>query len=134
MIIDYSKNEANKLQMETIETDVYDFVHEVTELMSGAAHIKGLELECFIDENVPIKVQMDPTRTRQILLNLIGNVSLLLMSCSQIQAIKFTERGHVILKVSVDEITSSDLIKLSFSVIDTGIGIEPEMHATIFNM
>ena len=83
------------------------------------AHQKGLELICDIDPAVPAGIVGDPVRVRQVLGNLVGN------------AIKFTERGHVLLGVREDS-RGDGCTRLHFRVTDTGIGIPPDKHATIF--
>src|SRR6185369_5157224 len=82
-ILDISKIEADKLLVETIDCPVGQLVGDVTTLLRHRAELKGLELEVRYRTEIPAVIQSDPTRVRQILLNLVGN------------AIKFTERGHV---------------------------------------
>jgi len=91
-------------------------VEQAIEICAARAHLKGLELICAIDPAVPAKVISDPTRLRQILINLVGN------------AIKFTDAGEVMVRVSA----IGDGGELRFEVIDTGIGIAPDVQAEIF--
>jgi signal transduction histidine kinase/DNA-binding NarL/FixJ family response regulator len=116
-ILDFSKVEAGKLELEHVEFDLSGAVKETIEIFAGRANAKGLELACAIDPDVPLTVCGDPMRLRQILINFVGN------------AIKFTDMGEVIVKVSA--IGEPGLLR--FEVIDTGIGISEEAQAHIFN-
>jgi signal transduction histidine kinase len=116
-ILDYSKIEAGKLELENIDFDLHEFVEEITQLFAESAHQKGLELACQLDNDVPIALQGDPGRLRQILVNLVGN------------AIKFTERGEVLVRVTALG-NEEDYARLCFEVCDTGIGIAPEVQDT----
>jgi PAS domain S-box-containing protein len=118
-ILDFSKIEAGKLELETIDLDLRQVVEEVTELLAGRAHAKGLELACLIPEEVPTALRGDPGRLRQILTNLLGN------------AIKFTEQGEVVVRVNLVEETA-DTAMIYFEVQDTGIGIAPEFQKKLF--
>ncbi|MGA2732767.1 MAG: response regulator [Syntrophobacteraceae bacterium] len=119
-ILDYSKIEAGKLELESIDFDLRESVEEVMQLFAERAHQKGLELLCQLDEDVPIALQGDPGRLRQILVNLLGN------------AVKFTERGEILVRVSALE-REQDYGRLCFEVHDTGIGIAPEIREHIFD-
>lgn len=116
-ILDFSKLEAGKIELERIEFNLPDLVEEVCTLLSSRAHAKDLELSCFLPANIPVRWQGDPTRIRQVLTNLIGN------------AIKFTERGEVSVKVSLPK---NDHVGVRFEVVDTGIGIAPETQTRLF--
>ncbi|MGA2735182.1 MAG: response regulator [Syntrophobacteraceae bacterium] len=118
-ILDYSKIEAGKLELENIDFNLRESVEEVMQLFAESAHQKGLELLCQLDGDVPIALQGDPGRLRQILVNLLGN------------AVKFTERGEVFVRVSALE-REQDYGRLCFEVHDTGIGIAPEIREHIF--
>ncbi|WP_341915532.1 ATP-binding protein, partial [Ferrovibrio terrae] len=113
-ILDFSKIEAGKLDIETIPFSLGDLVDGVGELLVTRADDKGLDLVIEIDPALADRRLGDPTRLRQILLNLGGN------------AIKFTEHGHVYLRVSAQ----GD--HLRFAVRDTGIGLSDEQRAKLF--
>ncbi len=116
-ILDFSKVEAGKLELESIEFALRDAVEETIEIFAARAHAKGLELACAIDLEVPGRVRGDPTRLRQVLINLVGN------------AIKFTDSGEVIVRVGA----VGDDGLLRFEVADTGIGISQEAQTQVFN-
>ena len=127
-ILDFSKLEAGKIELEKIEFNLPDLVEEVCTLLSSPAHGKGLELNCFLPSNLPLRWQGDPTRIRQVLTNLIGN------------AVKFTEQGEVSVKVSAlpvgETLVSISAAKaaptIRFEVVDNGIGITDEVQARLF--
>jgi len=132
-ILDFSKIEAGKFELEYIDFDVRQIVEEVADLLAERAHKKGLELACLIHDDVPTALRGDPGRLRQILTNLIGN------------AIKFTERGEVVVQVQAESPNTSSWsaspnarqqhppsCQLRFSVRDTGIGITPEAQERLF--
>jgi len=119
-ILDFSKIEAGKIQLEMIDFDLRDCAEEALKMFATAADEKGLELLCDIAPEVPELVTGDPGRLRQIILNLVSN------------AIKFTSRGEVALKLEVDGETQHLKI-IRFTVADTGIGIPAEKQASIFS-
>jgi two-component system, sensor histidine kinase and response regulator len=118
-ILDFSKVEAGKLDLETIEFNLYDCVGETMKTLALRAHQKGLELAYDAAPEVPPQLRGDPGRLRQILINLVGN------------AIKFTQHGEVLVTV---ESRSQDAreVELHFKVKDTGIGIPAEKHGLMF--
>jgi signal transduction histidine kinase/CheY-like chemotaxis protein/HPt (histidine-containing phosphotransfer) domain-containing protein len=118
-ILDFSKSEAGRLTLEAIDCDLREIVEDVTALLAERAHRKGLELACIIDDQVPSAVRADPGRLRQVLTNLLGN------------AIKFTERGEVVLEVRPTR-AEGDLTYIRFEVRDTGIGIASEAQTQLF--
>jgi len=118
-ILDFSKVEAGKLELEPMEFQLWDAVELAIKMLAVRAHEKGLELTFEIGSEVPRLVIGDPSRLRQIITNLIGN------------AIKFTERGQVAFKAAVDSI-ASDRVEMHFSVRDTGIGIPEDKQKSIF--
>lgn len=119
-ILDFSKIEAGNLELEEFPFSVESCVEEAIELSSSPVAEKGLGLHYFIDEEVPDQVVGDITRLRQVLINLLIN------------SIKFTEKGEIVVKVSVLK-KQHDRITLQFSVKDTGIGIAKEKQAKLFN-
>jgi two-component system, sensor histidine kinase and response regulator len=118
-ILDYSKIEAGKLEIDAIDFNLGDTIGDTLKTLSLRAHQKGLELAYDVQPDVPDALLGDPGRLRQVIVNLAGN------------AIKFTERGEVILSVQTDWRTSDD-IQLHFTISDTGIGIPAEKQAVIF--
>ncbi len=119
-ILDVSKIEAGKLELEAIDFDLLTTVESTLELLSARAHVKGVEIASFIAPDVPIALVGDPGRLRQVLLNLAGN------------AIKFTKEGGVSLEVSSKKI-SEDAVELLFELRDTGIGISKESLPHLFD-
>ena len=118
-ILDLSKVEASQLELERTEFSLNDLIEKVMEMLAVRAHQKGLALVCEITPKVPTELVGDPTRLRQVLLNLLGN------------AIKFTESGEVSLRVAPDA-DSSVPGTLRFTISDTGIGISGEKLSTVF--
>ena len=119
-ILDFSKIEAGRLEIEAVEFDCRETIDDVVALLSERASRKGLVLAHRTERDVPAAVVGDPTRVKQILTNLIGN------------AIKFTERGEVRVRMSVAE-RQGDTYVLRFEIRDTGIGIAPDALASIFD-
>jgi two-component system sensor histidine kinase/response regulator len=118
-ILDFSKIEAGKLALECLEFGLRETVEDAVELFAEPAGKKGLELTCFLPEDIPDHAIGDPVRLRQVLLNLLGN------------AVKFTPRGEV--KMSVRPLTQdAHTLRMKFEVADTGIGIAPEAQARLF--
>jgi signal transduction histidine kinase/CheY-like chemotaxis protein len=115
-ILDVSKIEAGKLEVETIPLELTHVVNEVLALMRVRAHSKGLSLEPFFDGEIPKTIQSDPVRLRQILLNLIGN------------AIKFTKTGRVQMVISY--VKQHGIVR--FDVVDTGIGMSSDQVNNLF--
>jgi CheY-like chemotaxis protein len=118
-ILDFSKIEAGKLAFDIREFDLAETVAEASRTMALRAHQKGLELAYQIDPVIPQYLMGDADRIKQVLINLVGN------------AIKFTEKGEVILRVIAEEFTAGG-VSLRFAVSDTGIGIPAEKQALIF--
>ena len=118
-ILDFSKIEAGQMVLDPIEFELQPKLDAILAALSWRANQKGIELACQIDPDVPQTLFADPDRLRQILLNLAGN------------AIKFTERGQVLIRVEVESGSSRGVI-LRFSVIDSGIGIPKQEQGRIF--
>ena len=118
-ILDFSKIEAGKLTLDPIPFDLRRSLDDTMHTLSRRAHDKGLELACRIAPEVPDALIGDPARLRQVLVNLVGN------------AIKFTERGEVVVSVDVARLADRQ-VALRFAVLDTGIGIAPAKHRSIF--
>lgn len=119
-ILDYSKIDAGKLSLEHIPVDLRYTIDEVITLAAPAANQKQLELIAFTEVTVPKIVMGDSLRIKQILHNLLTN------------AVKFTEHGHVLIKISVAQELPTHY-ELSFTVSDTGIGIAPKEKNRLFN-
>ncbi|MGH8204891.1 MAG: response regulator, partial [Steroidobacteraceae bacterium] len=117
-LLDYSKIEAGKLELERVEMDLRAHVEEVAATQAAAAAAKRLELVVDVGADLPERVLGDPGRIRQALANLVSN------------AIKFTSRGEVAIQVSRERGPVRDLIR--FSVRDTGIGLTPAQQAKLF--
>jgi PAS domain S-box-containing protein len=121
-ILDFSKLEAGKLTLESIPFDMGRVLNEVVDLLAHKATEKGLEFILAMDWNLREGILGDPLRLRQILINLAGN------------AVKFTEKGHVLIRVDVLEepVDHPGHLCLRFSVQDTGIGMTPEQQNGLF--
>jgi signal transduction histidine kinase/CheY-like chemotaxis protein/HPt (histidine-containing phosphotransfer) domain-containing protein/CHASE3 domain sensor protein len=118
-ILDFAKIEAGKFELSSVPFDPREAVGELTDLFAERCAKKGLEFVYFVDEAVPSQLIGDPVRLRQILINLVGN------------AIKFTERGEVLVEVSLRQ-AEGDGVALGFAVTDTGIGIPADHCARVF--
>ncbi|MGB3208884.1 MAG: CHASE2 domain-containing protein [Crinalium sp.] len=118
-ILDFSKIEAGEMQLETINFDLNQCVEEVAELLATPAQKKGIEITTFVPAHIPVTLQGDPTRLRQILTNLVSN------------AIKFTEVGGVTISVILQSETANDTT-LYFGVKDTGIGLSLAQQKKLF--
>jgi two-component system, sensor histidine kinase and response regulator len=119
-ILDYSKIEAGKIELEAIDFSPRDCAEEALKTFASQADERGLELLCDIAPEVPELVEGDPGRLRQIILNLVGN------------AMKFTHHGEVMLKVEVESEEHNSRV-LQFTVADTGIGIPAGKQLSIFS-
>ena len=119
-LLDFSKIEAGKLELENVDLDLRRTIEDIVELLAERAHVKGLELACSIPADLKTHVRGDPLRLGQILTNLVGN------------AIKFTEQGSVVIRVSSVEETAKD-VTMRFEVRDTGVGISAEAQSRIFD-
>ncbi len=118
-ILDFSKIEARELKLESVDFNLKQLIEDATQLFLTLANAKGLEIGMLIEKQCDASFKGDPTRLRQVLINLIGN------------AIKFTENGTVIVKASTCA-RGDDRVDVKISVIDTGIGIQSEDKQRLF--
>jgi len=118
-ILDLSKVEAGHIELESIEFDLSDLIEKAIEILAMRANEKGLELACHLAPDVPCALTGDPNRLHQILVNLISN------------AIKFTDKGSVILEVTNDAAQGRPGA-IHFIVRDTGMGIAQDKLSSIF--
>jgi signal transduction histidine kinase/DNA-binding response OmpR family regulator len=118
-LLDFSKIEARKLELDRVEFDLRETLEDTLKALALRAQQKGLELACHIRPKVPAGLIGDPNRLRRIVVNLVGN------------AIKFTERGEVVLRTEVESLSRTGVV-LHFTVTDTGIGIAEDKREQIF--
>ena len=117
-ILDFEKIEHGGMELEIVDFDIRGLANDITVLMSGHALQKNIKLTSEIDGNVPKRLMGDPTRLRQVLLNLVNN------------ALKFTENGHVTIEIKCSGTKENPLI--NFAIKDSGIGISKEGIAKLF--
>lgn len=118
-ILDFSKIEAGKIELESTVYSLLDLLQEVGRLHTVKAQQKGLQLVCDIDPKLPLEVEGDVGRLKQVLSNLLSN------------AVKFTERGHV--KLMVSQVSREEgVASVCFRVVDSGIGIAKENQQAVF--
>lgn len=120
-ILDYSKIEAKKMQLEDAEFDLNELVESGLGLFAAVAEQKNIELFGVIYPNVPARLRGDFTRLRQVIINLLSN------------AFKFTDAGSVFLKISSDYQPGAELAQLRISIVDSGIGIDSENMGELFD-
>ncbi len=118
-ILDLSKIEAGKLELDIVETDLFELLSQIVDLVKHTAINKGLKIYLSIQPNTARFAFIDPTRLKQILINLLSN------------AIKFTNEGEIELKLE-QQFLDDDTVAYKFSVNDTGIGITPEQRSRLF--
>jgi signal transduction histidine kinase/CheY-like chemotaxis protein len=118
-ILDFSKIEAGKLTLEAVDFDPREALHDAIDVLGPSAQAKGLELVCDVPADVPAEIRLDPSRWRQMLLNLLGN------------AVKFTATGSVRATLAIESSSDGEPL-LKVSVVDTGIGIKREALARLF--
>jgi len=118
-ILDFSKIEAGKMALDVIPFDLRPLIEDVAVLMAARAQTNNVELVSLVHTQVPVALQGDPRRLRQILTNLVGN------------AVKFTKRGEVLITATVAEESAFD-VTLHIAVQDTGIGLTPAQQARLF--
>lgn len=117
-ILDYSKMEANKMELVEDEYDLEEMIEDTFNLISIPALERGLSINLYLDDNLPSVLYGDDGKIRQILINLLNN------------AIKFTKKGHI--DLTVNGSVSGEYVQLIFSVEDTGTGISEENQKAIF--
>ncbi|WP_446810730.1 EAL domain-containing protein [Methylomonas sp. 2BW1-5-20] len=119
-ILDFSRIESGMMKRQPVDFVLYETLDEVVELMSGQAHRKNLQLRYSIADDIPLVLNGEASRVRQVLINLVGN------------ALKFTDRGSIAIDVTADA-AASDPLQLRFCVTDTGMGIPDAVQASIFD-
>jgi CheY-like chemotaxis protein len=127
-VLDFSKIESGKLELEAVPFDLHDTLNQVADLFAWPAAEKGLELLVWVAPEVPASIIGDPLRLSQVLVNLVGN------------ALKFTAHGSIELRVEVahgkpgsaDDEPAHQHVSLRFTVADTGVGVSPEQQARLF--
>jgi two-component system, sensor histidine kinase and response regulator len=120
-ILDFSKIEAGKMQLDPTDVVLETYIEEIVRSVALRAHQKGLELALSLDPSLPAAIRIDAARLRQVLLNLLGN------------AVKFTDRGEVSLRVAAAGVTGDGRVLVRCAVADTGIGIPVERQQDIFD-
>ena len=119
-ILDFSKIEAGRLDLDSAPFDLRECVESALELVAAGALKKGLDIAYDLDPDAPGALVGDVTRLRQVLINLLNN------------AVKFTERGEVVVTVTAERLDSSDRHRVHFAVRDTGIGIPEDRTGRLF--
>ncbi len=124
-ILDFSKVEAGQLKIETIDFDLADVVERTVDLISMEAHRKGIEICIIVEPDLPSRVQGDPARLQQILLNLVKN------------GVKFTSQGQIVVSVErrageAVSMRNDDGTRLRFEIRDSGIGIPDDVKTKLF--
>ncbi len=117
-ILDFSKIEAGRLQLESIEFDPVEMIEDAVDMVSMQAHRKGLEVVLYTDDRLPRRMKGDPSRLRQVLVNLVNN------------AVKFTDKGSI--RVGAELRNQRGVRRMIVQVKDTGIGIPKERQAVLF--
>jgi two-component system sensor histidine kinase/response regulator len=118
-ILDFSKLSAGQITLEKLDFDIVELTENLVDSFAAVAHAKGIEIALHVDVNMPTGLRGDPSRVRQILNNLVSN------------AIKFTQQGEVMVRVSGLEEADNDVL-VRFEVTDTGIGISSEAQGRLF--
>jgi two-component system sensor histidine kinase/response regulator len=117
-VLDFSKIEAGKLELDDHDFDLHDTIELTSEIVAPSAHSNGIQLQSFIATDVPRAVRGDKGRVGQVLTNLLAN------------AVKFTSEGEVLVRATL--VSNGQRPRIRVEVIDTGIGIEPEVQAQLF--
>jgi signal transduction histidine kinase/CheY-like chemotaxis protein len=119
-ILDFSKVEAGRLELERTQLEVRAVVEDVAQLLAATADRKGVDLVSQVDAEIPAVLLGDPARLRQVLTNLVGN------------AVKFTDAGEVVVRATVAG-RDEHAVEVAFEVRDSGIGIAPQAQASLFD-
>jgi PAS domain S-box-containing protein len=119
-VLDLSKIEANRMDIEQIPYDLRELVEEVSESLNVRAMMKDVDVVVDVDPHLPAQIVGDPKRVRQVLLNLVGN------------AVKFTEEGFVSIAVEIEDWKPGDRLDIALVVRDSGIGIPKDKQADLF--
>ncbi|GLS27064.1 response regulator [Marinibactrum halimedae] len=119
-VLDYSKIEAGKMELETTEFNVDLLIEDCVQLFGATANKRNIELIGNVAPGTPLYLVGDPTRLRQLIINLLGN------------AFKFTKDGHVVLEAKLDSADNGSEVLLLFSVTDSGIGISTDAQENLF--
>ena len=114
-ILDFSKLEAGKLELEALPFNPVELIEETATIIASTAYAKGLELVCRLDPGLPLEIEGDPTKIQQIIVNIVGN------------AVKFTQQGDIVISASYRN------NRFRIDVADTGIGIEQANQQSIFD-
>jgi signal transduction histidine kinase/ActR/RegA family two-component response regulator len=119
-VLDFSKIEAGRVELESVPFSVHAVAQDVVDLFRESARAKGIRLSCAVDAALPEELSGDPTRLRQVLVNLVGN------------AVKFTDSGEVRLRVANCEARRRGTCGVQVEVVDTGIGMNEEAKRELF--
>jgi signal transduction histidine kinase/CheY-like chemotaxis protein/HPt (histidine-containing phosphotransfer) domain-containing protein len=120
-ILDFSKIEAAKVELDIVEFDPVELIDDICYLQGEPAYRRGIEIVSILDPDIPVKLKGDPTKIRQIIMNLVSN------------SIKFTHEGSVTVRVSKErQISASTDVSLNISVADTGIGMDEATQQRVF--
>jgi len=120
-ILDYSKIEADKIELDNIPFDLNSILENLSAMASIAAKDKAIDVLFYVAPNVPRHFTGDPLRLSQIFVNLTNN------------AIKFTDQGEVIIRITIENTEDSETVTLAFNITDSGIGITSERMTDLFN-
>ena len=118
-VLNFSKLESGRIELEHISFDLYGCMEDMVSMFSPAAHEKNLEMVLFVHSEVPAQVFGDPARLNQITANFVNN------------AIKFTDEGSIVVQVTLDR-WENERAYVRFAVIDTGIGLDKDKQARLF--
>ena len=119
-VLDFSKIESGKLELEQIDFDLRTLMEDIGESFVFQTSEKGVELNVYVHPSVPTELVGDPVRLRQVLLNLAGN------------AVKFTHEGEILIEARLDQ-APGERVVIRFCIVDTGIGIEPDKVDRVFS-